>query len=67
MKRTIVTGAALMILGATGCAGMAERRFVAGVKDKPAPDFELTTLEGGQVKLRDFRGKPVVLAFWAFG
>ncbi len=67
MKRTIAIGAAFMILGATGCAGTAERRFIARVKDNPAPDFELTALDGGQVKLSDFRGKPVVLAFWAFG
>jgi len=67
MHRTMTLGAALMILGAAGCAGRAERRFVAGIKDRPAPDFELTALDGGQVKLSDFRGKPVVLAFWAFG
>jgi peroxiredoxin Q/BCP len=28
---------------------------------KPAPDFELTGDAGEQVKLSDFRGKPVVL------
>jgi peroxiredoxin/outer membrane lipoprotein-sorting protein len=33
--------------------------------DKPAPDFELKTLEGEKVKLSDFRGKPVLLNFWA--
>ena len=31
----------------------------------PAPDFTLRTLEGGQVRLSELRGKPVVLAFWA--
>lgn len=30
-----------------------------------APDFEITTLEGGTVKLSDYRGKPVMLNFWA--
>jgi peroxiredoxin len=30
-----------------------------------APDFELTTLQGDRVKLSDFRGKKVVLNFWA--
>jgi cytochrome c biogenesis protein CcmG/thiol:disulfide interchange protein DsbE len=32
---------------------------------KLAPDFELPTLDGGTVKLSDYRGKPVVLNFWA--
>ncbi|OXM84925.1 hypothetical protein CF651_18665 [Paenibacillus rigui] len=30
-----------------------------------APDFELLTLQGQPVKLSDFRGKKVVLNFWA--
>jgi peroxiredoxin Q/BCP len=31
---------------------------------KPAPDFELTSDSGEDVKLSDFRGKPVVLYFY---
>ena len=30
-----------------------------------APDFQLETLDGRKVKLSDFRGKAVVLNFWA--
>ena len=32
---------------------------------QPAPDFELSTLDGKAVHLSDFRGKAVVLNFWA--
>ena len=32
---------------------------------KFAPDFELESLDGTMVKLGDFRGKKVVLNFWA--
>ncbi|MBB6098187.1 cytochrome c biogenesis protein CcmG/thiol:disulfide interchange protein DsbE [Deinobacterium chartae] len=32
---------------------------------KPAPTFSLTSLQGDPVRLEDFRGKPVVLNFWA--
>jgi cytochrome c biogenesis protein CcmG, thiol:disulfide interchange protein DsbE len=30
-----------------------------------APDFELETLDGGTLRLSDYRGRPVVLNFWA--
>ena len=45
----------------------AQRELDAKFKDKPAPDFELTTLDGQKVKLSDQKGKPVLLAFFAFG
>ncbi len=32
---------------------------------KQAPDFQLTNLEGQAISLSDFRGKPVLLNFWA--
>ena len=63
-------GLASLVLGLTtlaGCALMAQRNFNAKWKDKPAPDFALRTLDGDTVRLSDFRGQPVVLAFWAYG
>lgn len=35
------------------------------VKDYTAPDFTVTDENGKEVKLSDFKGKPVVLNFWA--
>ncbi len=32
---------------------------------RPAPDFALETLEGDSVRLSDFRGRAVILNFWA--
>lgn len=32
---------------------------------KPAPNFELTDIDGKKVKLSEFRGKVVLLNFWA--
>ncbi len=33
--------------------------------EHPAPDFSLTTLDGSTASLSDYRGKPVILNFWA--
>jgi peroxiredoxin len=33
--------------------------------DKPAPDFSVLALDGRTVSLADFRGKKLVVAFWA--
>jgi peroxiredoxin len=32
-----------------------------------APDFDLTSVDGGRIKLSDFRGKTVWLCFWRVG
>jgi peroxiredoxin len=39
--------------------------LVGDVKGIPAPDFSLLTLDGQKVKLSDYRGKAVLLNFWA--
>lgn len=35
------------------------------LEGNPAPDFTLSTLKGETVKLSDFKGKKVILNFWA--
>jgi len=39
--------------------------LVGDVRGVQAPEFELVSLDGQKVKLSDFRGKAVVLNFWA--
>lgn len=39
--------------------------LVGEIKGAQAPDFELVSLDGSKVKLSDFKGKAVVLNFWA--
>ncbi len=46
-------------------AGKAGGGTLGDVHGQPAPDFDLKSLEGKQVKLSSLRGKPVVLNFWA--
>jgi len=45
--------------------GPAATTTTPGLKDKQAPSFTLTDLDGKKVSLSSFRGKPVVLNFWA--
>ncbi len=40
-------------------------RLVGNVQGVRAPDFTLTSLDGRKVKLSDYRGKTVLLNFWA--
>ena len=31
---------------------------------EPAPDIAFTTIDGREVRIRDFRGKPILLGFF---
>lgn len=67
MQKVWYGSALLTILVLAGCAGTDSRQFVSQVKNKPAPDFELIALDGAKVRLSDQRGKPVLVAFFAYG
>lgn len=49
---------------ANGLTTIIQERPVVKI-GSPAPDFELTTLSGKQVKLSDYKGKVVILNLWA--
>ncbi len=52
---TVTLPAALLASGAT----------VGPARGNLAPDFVLETLGGGELRLSDFRGRPVLINFWA--
>ena len=56
----------LMVTGIVGGAVDASWAVLPPV-GKPAPDFSVTLTDGRMVSLKDFRGKPVLVNFWASG
>lgn len=54
-------------LGLAGCRSGEDSQRQRMLMQRPAPEFELTALDGSTVSLSSFRGKPVLLAFWAYG
>ncbi len=60
-KKVLLAGVLVLAL-LPGCTDQAKSASSAGVT---AADFTLQDLNGRNVRLSDFRGKPVVLEFWA--
>ena len=60
MKKTLLSflAAAMIIFGVAQIASAIEI-------GSPVSDFELSDLDGNRVKLSDFKGKAVVINFWA--
>lgn len=54
-----------VIAAADAQGGDAVPAALAGLQGKTAPGFALVDLEGRKVSLADYKGKPVVVNFWA--
>ena len=61
MKNAILS--AIIVLATFTCMAATEQQTQPEA-GKPAPDFSLTTGDGSQVSLKDFKGKWVVLYFY---
>ncbi|MER3397338.1 MAG: hypothetical protein C4315_10300 [Chloroflexota bacterium] len=76
-RRDFLLLAGFTILGAAGCQNLGRLgRFLPGASGSAAsstpaepedlaPDFTLKLFDGGEFKLSAYRGRPVVLNFWA--
>jgi cytochrome c biogenesis protein CcmG, thiol:disulfide interchange protein DsbE len=63
---TIIVLAAFIFTGSCSTAIKQNNNLGEGPEiDKYAPDFQLTALSGEGVSLSDYKGKPVVINFWA--
>jgi cytochrome c biogenesis protein CcmG/thiol:disulfide interchange protein DsbE len=70
-KSTLVL-AAIVAVGFLGLLvwGMLNKQPITGLSgvtmvNRAAPEFTLTTFKGNTISLKDLRGKPVVINFWA--
>ena len=64
----LVAWLAVIALLALFVYGLSTQRLTAGIMPKPntvAPNFKLTTFDGKPMNLADYRGKVVVVNFWA--
>jgi peroxiredoxin len=62
--RVVLKCTAVVLFGA-GTAALAQREY--GLITRPAPDFTLHAVAGGNVRLSEHRGEVVVLSFWSSG
>jgi peroxiredoxin len=70
MKKTVIllTLMALVSLLTFSCQGERAEKNSAGnflAKVEPAPDFQVTTLDGREINLSSLSGKVVLINFWA--
>jgi thiol-disulfide isomerase/thioredoxin len=61
VKKSICLFLALLLIVVTGC----RREVTEPTEGRPAPEFTLTDISGRKARLSDFRGKVILLNFWA--
>jgi cytochrome c biogenesis protein CcmG, thiol:disulfide interchange protein DsbE len=68
----VLAAAAVGLVAAWGIPGLASRapaaaasQAAAPLEGAPAPDFSLSTVTGESMGIGDFRGRPVLINFWA--
>lgn len=57
--------AALLVASLSAAAALAAQRLQVVADRPPAPDFTLKDLDDAAISLADFRGKVVIVNFWA--
>jgi cytochrome c biogenesis protein CcmG/thiol:disulfide interchange protein DsbE len=60
-----ITAAVVASSSGSGSGDHVVPRALSAKVGEAAPDFSLTTLDGKEVRLSDYKGTPVVLNFWA--
>jgi cytochrome c biogenesis protein CcmG/thiol:disulfide interchange protein DsbE len=72
LRRSAIAIAAFLIIGFLGLLvwGLLNKEPLTGLSgvtmvNRPAPGFALKTFEGNPIALANFRGRPVVINFWA--
>ncbi|WP_461829113.1 TlpA disulfide reductase family protein [Aquifex sp.] len=70
MRRLIPAFLALLLFSLVVYLGIQKKeeevhQLKGSLVGKPAPDFTLKTLDGREISLKDFKGKVVLINFWA--
>jgi peroxiredoxin len=65
LRAPVLLGPIALILALGGCSAGESGGSLGGAGGRRAPDFTLPDLNGNPVSLADFRGKTVVIDFWA--